>query len=153
MFNCSDEAATDDSCNTNHKTKLNEVIIEQKIRRKIKYEDEKKTYKRKLRELQQERLKLEELKKQHDQNLMDFEERIMWKSCCGNIIDSRMVTFASQLIVGTITILFCIIQLSVNECGDEKAASYLALFSFTVGFFLPQPKMGSNESQVKRNQK
>ena len=131
---------SDSDGNKNGQHELQHVVIEQRIRRTIRYENSEKAHKRRLRHIKRQSNLLKQQQNEHDIHVQNWEEHNMWRSCCGLKVDSRMVTYGSQLFVGLVSITFCIFQLIYNQC-DKNSSSYLALFGFTVGFFLPQPNL------------
>ena len=62
-----------------------------------------------------------------------------WTSCCVRL-DKRAVVYFTQLVLGVTIIGFCIGMLvSYQDCNTF--ARWSPLLSFTIGVFLPGPKM------------
>ena len=73
---------------------------------------------------------------------LGFRRDTFWKSCCGSVVDRRVVQFFVQLGVGSLVILFCIGKISLANDG-ENLTVYFSLLSALVGYFIPSPSLGS----------
>lgn len=62
-----------------------------------------------------------------------------WVSCCYRC-DKSAVVYFSQLFIGLIVILFCIIQLYSSESCDTDGL-YSGIMMVILGSFLPTPKI------------
>ena len=67
------------------------------------------------------------------------QETSEWKSCC-LIIDKNATIFFSQLSIAMITLIFCIVQLSLsNTC--ERDSLYSGILTLVIGVYIPTPRL------------
>lgn len=62
----------------------------------------------------------------------------MWRSCCGYEIDSRLISFFSQLVISLIVLIFCVHQIAVLSDSQSSWAKMTA--TFIIGVWLPSPR-------------
>lgn len=77
---------------------------------------------------------------------LGFRRQTFWKSCCGCIVDRRIMQFFVQVFIGLIIIIFCMIKIFLigpnYSCSGEDPSVYFSLLSTIIGFFIPSPSMG-----------
>jgi hypothetical protein len=61
-------------------------------------------------------------------------------NCCGESYDRRCLSFVTQVLIGLMVIIFCIVQLCTLEAHEDKEI-YLILLSSTVAIFMPSPRI------------
>ena len=74
-------------------------------------------------------------------NQNDIIERYMWRSCCGMMVDKRVIIFFSQLSISISIIIFCMTQLWIHHEDCDKNQLYTGILMTIVGVHLPQPKI------------
>jgi len=64
----------------------------------------------------------------------------IWRSCCGMLVDKRVVVFTSQFIITLMIITFSLYQLAQgNSCEHQQF--YSSLITMLIGIFLPSPRV------------
>lgn len=72
-----------------------------------------------------------------------FKQKNFWK-CCGDYLDRRLVTYMVQVTFTLITLLFCMIQVTVNRGeNDQMSTIWVTLISAIVGNFMPTAQLTS----------
>lgn len=64
----------------------------------------------------------------------------IWRSCCGLIVDKRILLFISQFSISLLIIVFSMYQLHIDD-SCERQQIYLNLITLMVGIFLPSPQV------------
>jgi hypothetical protein len=64
-------------------------------------------------------------------------------SCClsNRTTDKRLLTYISQLVIGSCTMIFCGVQLLRNVNNNEVTVVYLPILTSVLGYFLPNPTL------------
>ena len=62
-----------------------------------------------------------------------------WKSCC-LVIDKHATIFFSQLSIAIVTVVFCIVQLSLSKTC-ERDSLYSGMLTLVLGVYLPTPRL------------
>lgn len=75
---------------------------------------------------------------------LEFRRDVMWKSCCGQVIDRRATQYFTQVIIGGIVMGFCMAKIYTAE-EDEDTTVYFSLLSTLVGFYIPAPTMNNKQ--------
>ena len=66
-----------------------------------------------------------------------------WESCCGLIVDRRLVVYLGQLVSIAAIMAFCIYQLiTIDSCPDKQG--YMSLLTLLIGLLCPSPVIPSN---------
>lgn len=71
---------------------------------------------------------------------MEFEQENFWRTCCGSIIDKRVMTYSVQVMVSMTTMAFCMIKILSSEeqdCTGEDTTVWVSLLSAIVGAYIP----------------
>lgn len=75
---------------------------------------------------------------------LEFRRDVMWKSCCGQVIDRRATQYFTQVVIGSIVMGFCMAKIYTAEEGEDTTV-YFSLLSTLVGFYIPAPTMNSKQ--------
>lgn len=82
----------------------------------------------------------------HKLHMEDREYGDIWRSCCGLLIDRRLLTYLAQLLIIILIISFCIVQLiRLEECSGQQA--YLGLLTLLIGILCPSPALVKDKRQ------
>jgi hypothetical protein len=76
---------------------------------------------------------------QHNNNEF-VETHYIWRSCCGMLLDKRVLVFSSQFLITLMIISFSLFQLSIdNTCEHQQF--YASLITMLIGIYLPSPRV------------
>ena len=64
----------------------------------------------------------------------------IWRSCCGMLVDKRVVVFTSQFIITLMIIAFSLYQLAQKHTCEHQQF-YSSLITMLIGIFLPSPRV------------
>ena len=81
----------------------------------------------------------------HKMEMESLTYRDTWRSCCGLIIDRRLLMYLAQILMIAGIMIFCICQLlRLKQCADQQA--YLSLLMLLIGILCPSPVISSSKS-------
>ena len=63
-----------------------------------------------------------------------------WHSCCGSIIDKRLLEFCTKTMVILFVLLFCVIRILTHDNKEENNI-YFNFIVLIAGSFLPSPSL------------
>ena len=67
-------------------------------------------------------------------------ERTPWSSPCGSEIPRSEVIFISQISLIFLTVIFCIVRLSLPGIACEESTVYIAILTSCATYILPPPQ-------------
>jgi hypothetical protein len=84
------------------------------------------------------RLKVLEYKLKEKTDNRQFDHDNRWRSCCGMVLDRRLVMYSTQMTMIGLTMMFCVRQLTIlDTCNDQQ--SYIGLLTLLLGLVIPSP--------------
>lgn len=68
-------------------------------------------------------------------------ERYIWRSCCGMMIDKRVLLFSCQASISIMTLILCVYMLITYQADCDSNQLYSNILMMILGVWLPQPNL------------
>jgi len=92
-------------------------------------------------------LETEDFENEGDDSLVRLHEQDhtenIYRSCCGQFSDKRLIVLLAQIIISAIIIIFSGLMLAIGDTATDKAI-YMSLLSSTLSYWL-----GKNEDHAR----